>query len=384
LNNKLFVVAAVTGLIISLAGSTPADKNEKQAEKPGEKIERSVPVTPEAVITLCVGSGTLTVRGWDKHEVRVRSLDASAVELRRIDKPKDPQSPGAASRIDVMVFDKEKPLKMPGKVARMDCQAVADVDMEVPATATVQVQTRDGDISIAGVAAAYAGSQNSDIMIERVSKLVEAGSVGGSISLKNSSGMISLSSAGGGVDATNIKAASPDDTLEVGTVSGDIQLNGITTSKVTAKTVSGTLMMSGALVKSGYYSFTNMTGDVVLELPRDASFKLSAKVSERQHLVSDFVLKYLSEVPPAPPGARLGAATPKPGTTPNPPGAAGTPKPPAAKGQPVPRTGPVVTPVVVERPNISYALRRIDAICGTGDATISINSFGGTVRLKKL
>jgi hypothetical protein len=39
---------------------------------------------------------------------------------------------------------------------------------------------------------------------------------------------------------------------------------------------------------------------------------------------------------------------------------------------------------VVERPLIPYVLRRIDAICGTGDATITINSFGGTVRLKKL
>jgi hypothetical protein len=29
-------------------------------------------------------------------------------------------------------------------------------------------------------------------------------------------------------------------------------------------------------------------------------------------------------------------------------------------------------------------VRRIEAICGSGDATISIASFGGTVRLKKL
>jgi hypothetical protein len=28
--------------------------------------------------------------------------------------------------------------------------------------------------------------------------------------------------------------------------------------------------------------------------------------------------------------------------------------------------------------------RRVTAICGTGDATLSIATFGGTVRLKKL
>ena len=93
-------------------------------------------------------------------------------------------------RIDVMVLKKagiaNPETRLPG---------AADVEMEVPAGATVQVQTRDGDISIAGVAGAYAGSQNGDITIERATKLVEAGSVGGSISLKDSSGRVNLSSA---------------------------------------------------------------------------------------------------------------------------------------------------------------------------------------------
>jgi hypothetical protein len=41
---------------------------------------------------------------------------------------------------------------------------------------------------------------------------------------------------------------------------------------------------------------------------------------------------------------------------------------------------------VVEKPIVAnpYALRRLSAICGTGDATISIASFGGTIHLKKI
>jgi len=31
-----------------------------------------------------------------------------------------------------------------------------------------------------------------------------------------------------------------------------------------------------------------------------------------------------------------------------------------------------------------YVLRRVNAICGSGDAIISVASFGGTVRLKKI
>ena len=54
-----------------------------------------------------------------------------------------------------------------------------------------------------------------------------------------------LSSAGGGVEVINVRAASEEDTFEVGTVSGDIQLDRVSNPKVTAKTVNGTVTMTG-------------------------------------------------------------------------------------------------------------------------------------------
>ena len=257
---------------------------------------------------------------------------------------------------------------------RLDCQAFADVEMEVPVGATVQVQTRDGDIMIAGVSGAYAGSQSGDITIERVTKLVEAGSVGGSISLKNSSGRINLSSAGGAIDVANVRSVKAEDTFEVGTVSGDIQLDRVSIPKVIAKTVNGTVTMTGPLAKSGWYGFTNMTGDIVLGLPADASFQLQATVSEKHDIVSDFKLTYLNDPPqpPQPPQTRQPAPAPEAKSKP-------------AEKKPLPKGGPIVQPIVVARQSQpSFVLRRVNAICGTGDATISVNSFGGTVRLKKI
>jgi hypothetical protein len=378
-----------------------------------------MPVSSEPTVTLCVASGTLRVRGWEKNELRVRSTHAGQIELRRLDKPKEPSSP--AWRIDVMVLDGSSKVN-----PRLDCQAMADVDMDLPSGATVQVQTRDGDIAIMGVAAAYAGSQNGNITIERATKIVEAGSVGGSISLRDSSGRVNLSSAGGVVVVANVKPLSDEDTFEVGTVSGDIQLDRVSNTKVMAKTVNGNVTMTGPLARSGNYAFTNMTGDVILALPHDSSFRLNAKVSEKRDIVSDFALKYLeTPAPPQPmpapkPGtaveAKPGAveskpgtaAQPKPGTAESKPraeaksGTAATPtapsttplpsgvKPPLAKSQPpsppTARTGPIIAPVIIERsPTVfPYVLRRLTAICGTGDATISVASFGGTVRLKKI
>ena len=369
LRKQFSLVPAVLAIGLSLAGSTHAN-DDKAENKPSEKIERSTPVDGHASITLCVMSGTLVVRGWDKNEVRVRSTDADQLEFRRIDKTKDPTVP--AKRVDVMVLDKQMP--------RGDCQAIADVEMDVPKEATVQIQTRDGDIYVTGVGGVYAGSQNGDIVIERATNFVEAGGVGGSISLKNSTGRVNLSSAGGGVEVNNVRPVSSDDSFEVGTVSGDIQLNGVSNSKVLAKTVNGTVTMAGPLTKAGQYNFTTMGGDVVLRMPHDSSFRLNARVSDKSDIVSDFALKYLPDPP--------GAPTPKPAAAPAPPAdskskpAKDLPKP--GKGESGSKTGPVIAPIIVVRPVVVNPFRRISAICGSGDATISLSSFGGTLHLKKM
>jgi hypothetical protein len=171
----------------------------------------------------------------------------------------------------------------------------------------------------------------------------------------------------------NVQPATEDDTFEVGTVSGDIQLNRVSTPNVNAKTVSGTLMMSGPLAKSGNYGFTSMSGDMVLVMPSDASFKLNAKVSERHSIVSDFQLKFLNEpaAPPTPPAKKAPEAK--------------STKPIDKEKDKTPKAGPIVAPIVIGRPAVvaPYALRRITAVCGSGDATISVASFAGPFASKR-
>jgi DUF4097 and DUF4098 domain-containing protein YvlB len=378
---KVFASLAAFGLIISLATVTPALHDDNKYGS-SEKIERSMPVDPTATITVCVMSGTITVHGWDKNELRVSSADAGVIDFRRIDKAKEKDKDKEkvletpATRVDVMVMDKSDKYGKKG-----DCQAVADVQVEVPHGATVQVQTRDGDIHIAGVAAAYAGSQNGDIAIEAATRLVEAGSVGGSILLRNSAGRVNLSSAGGAVEASNVKGTSKDDSFEVATVSGDVVLEDISNPKLVVKTVNGGVTMTGSLARAGQYAFSTLSGDVTLALPTDASFQIVAKLSENHNIISDFKLKYL-DMPPRPaPNPQM---TPAPGTP--------APRSPTPKAQAAPKAAPPPfkeppTATIVIKPSIAipaYALRRIVATYGTGDASIAVNSFSGTVRLKKI
>jgi hypothetical protein len=285
-----------------------------------------------------------------------------------------------AKRIDVFIDDSGEERK-----ARGDCQASSDVELDVPQGATVQIQTRDGDISITSVACAYAGSQNGDICIDHVVNSIEAGSIGGTISVKDSTGRVSLSSAGGTIEVTNVGPAAADDTLEVVTVSGDIQMERVRHAKVSARSVNGGLNMTGALAHSGHYGFSTMSGDVTLSMPADASFQLTAKLADDTDVISDFPLTITNQ--PLPPPPPKGAKTP--GTTvvaPTPPAT----EPPEKSPKPTtPPPGGVVVkvdPVVKGAPSIAvtpYVLRRITAVHGSGDAAISVASFSGTLRLQK-
>jgi hypothetical protein len=100
------------------------------------------------------------------------------------------------------------------------------------------------------------------------------------------------------VEANNVRPGAADDILAE--LSADIQLDHVSNPKVSAKTVNGTVTMTGPLAFR-LPRFTTMAA-MPLMMPHDVSFTLNAKVTEKGDIVSDFPLKYLPEPPP--PGIR--------------------------------------------------------------------------------
>jgi len=318
------------------------------------------------------------VRGWDRNEVTARSADPVQIELR---KPEEMPA-GSVKKLEIVVFNKAETGKPQGK-----CQAYSDLDLNVPKGATVLVQTRDGDISIGEVASAYAGTQNGDIEVQQISRSIEVGSIGGSICLKDSTGRVSVSSAGGSIDAANLRPVETGDSLEVVTTSGDINLTNVTHKDINTKTVSGNLTLTGPLAAAGRYWFNSFSGDVTLALPANASFKLMAKVSENGEIITDFplTLTQVSAAATAESSTPVAIAeTPEAPVTPAPPAKAdhsgSTPKPAPAPAVKV-HVKPVI--VVTPSPKIAFSMRRITGVHGSGDATISVASFSGTLRLEQ-
>jgi hypothetical protein len=382
-------------LIVATAGvvARPASGSD---DARSQKAERTISADPSVTVSICVMSGSIRVHGWDKDEVLARSSDAGQIELRQRD---GVAQPGKAMKVEVFVVDKSEEPQI-----KKNCQAYSDLELFVPRLASVHVQTRDGNISIADIAFAVAGTQNGDISIERVSRAVEVGSVGGSVSIRDSTGRASVTTIGGGIEVVNLRPSAAADGFEAVSVSGDLNLAAVSHSQLNARTVTGDVHLTGPLAAGGRYGFKTMSGDITLKLPGDSSFNLSAKVSNDGEIISDFPLTLIPDATPKPAPAPAPPASPVSGVSPKSP----APAPPLAA--PVssvpPRKGPAPTPapkphastvtvkvnpqiskLIVNAPvtvSISTAtLRRVNAICGAGDASIQVASFSGTLHLVK-
>lgn len=345
----LISIALVTGL--ALANVASAAGRGLKDERP-DMVEQTVAVEPNVIISLCIASGSITVRGWERNEVRASSGDAETIELRRA----SANANGPASRIEVLIADvSDGPRSQAGS-----CSAFSDVELNVPRGAIVQLQTRDGDINVSDVAEARVETQNGDIDLQRVSRLVEAKCLSGDITLKDSTGRVVLGSVSGSVEASNVRSITAGDDFDAGTVSGDVVLDGVSHAQVHAKSVSGSLNMTGPLAHGGRYDFKTMSGDVTLALPADSSFKVNAKVAHGGEIISDFTI----------------APAPRPAPAPNP---APAPRPAPSVGAPSP-VEPPEPPAPLADP---HGMERLNGVFGTGDATLNLASFSGTVHLRR-
>jgi hypothetical protein len=362
-------------LLLALAPQAAAQKGQvgqrveplKQAEKKVEPphaaegedfaLERRAEAEPKAVVSLCLSTGDVVVRGWDRGEVRARADEAGSLRLLT---PNVRPSP----RVEVLVTEDKD--SEPGSG---DCGSTNMIELMVPRGATVILQTNNGHVEVSDVAEARIKALSGDVEVRRVSEAVEVSCLSGDISVSDSSGPVRLATISGVVEARNLHTVSPGDNFEAKSTSGDVTLEGVVHAQVEGSAVSGNVLYMGALARGGSYDFRTISGDVTLELPVSASFNLHAKVVVSGDIDTDFPVKTAanalavpaSAAPPSLPPTGRGPA----GTLPAPPA------PPYGKkpGKNKPPKEPVQT--------------RLDGTVGTGDAVVNLSSFSGSLHLRR-
>jgi len=250
---RLLSPIAVLTLAFALAASAAArgpggrgkQAEGREAEEQGEaqgadsEIERSAAAEKAVVVSLCVASGDVVVRGWDRSEVRARASGASSLRL---------LTPNVqpAPRVEVLVAEHRE-----GELESGDCGSVGTVELSVPRGAAVNIETRDGHVEVADVSSARVHGLSGDVDVRRVSHSIEVSCLSGDIMLADSSGPVEVSTVSGNVEARNVRAAAAGDGFEAKSTSGDVALEGVTHAQVRGTTVSGSVNYTGALARGG-------------------------------------------------------------------------------------------------------------------------------------
>lgn len=249
-----------------------------------DPVQQTVAAAEDVSVALCVESGDVSVRGWDRREVRASATGAARVELRRGDAGDDQ---AAAARVEVLAAGA-------GETVAQGCiHTGGGVSVDVPRGSFVQVKSYGGKIEVTGVAGARVETLSGDVTLRNVSKLVEATSANGVISLRNSKGRVRLRSISGRIEAADAGASEAGEDFSAKTTSGDISLARVAHAQVEAATTSGDVELSGALARGGSYSLRSQSGDVTVTLPEASSFLLTAKVAEGGEIVTDFPIRQL-------------------------------------------------------------------------------------------
>jgi DUF4097 and DUF4098 domain-containing protein YvlB len=304
-------------LLLSASGLAHARNPAVDRNRSNQQVERIVAADPHVTVSACVVSGDITVHSWDRNEVRARISDGVQIDLTRVDAGKSQ----TATELKLTV-------QGPRSTRGASCLPLGDVELTVPRGASVKLQTSSGEISATEMANVTATSQSGTITIEKGHGEIDLNTIGGEISVRNSTGAFKLHTVGGSIDARDLGPASAGDSLEAGSVGGDVTLDRIQHQRLKLNTVGGDVTYAGPLSRGGHYSFQTISGQVRLLLPANSSFRVKGTLGVGGELSGDFN-------------------------------------------------------IAVEKASDYSPMRSVDAIVGKGDASIDVNVFSGEIQIRK-
>lgn len=231
----------------------------------GRGTDTTVAVPAGARLRLQNQGGDITIRAWDRNQIRVQADHSSR------------------SEIEVDVRGQVVEVSTRG---RRGMTSLVDYTITVPASMAIDVGGMYSEISIEGVKASVkAQTLEGDITLKGGVESVNLSTVNGKIDVSGARGRVELHAVSEGVVAADIQGD-----LVIESVSGDIDLRRIDAKSVDAQTISGEIIFEGRLVDAGSYTFSSHSGDVTLAVPEasNATLTLSSASGEMN---SSFALK---------------------------------------------------------------------------------------------
>ena len=184
-------------------------------------------------------SGRITVTGWTRNDVQIRSTSEDDEAELRVE--------SGSGEIRVSQRMRNGPADM-------------EVTINAPVWMAVNLQGTETDIVVSGIAAPVkAQSVSGDITVSGGAENVSLNSVDGDVRADGTRGSLDIQAVDGDVSVRDLTGA-----LTIQGVDGDLLLESITSSAVRVSSVDGDITFDGPLAASGTYSFKTHDGDLTI------------------------------------------------------------------------------------------------------------------------
>jgi hypothetical protein len=164
-----------------------------------------------------------------------------------------------------------------------ECLSGDDIEIDVPRGATVNLKGRETEVNIFSVNRVKVENIAGDIRLSGIGQGIEAKTYEGSVTVENSRGAINLVSTNGNILALDAEAGEIGDVFSAKTSSGVITLQQIAHRQIEAGSNSGSIRFTGEFATGGRYVFGTTNGSISLMVPGDSSCKIRASYGGAFH-----------------------------------------------------------------------------------------------------
>jgi DUF4097 and DUF4098 domain-containing protein YvlB len=151
--------------------------------------------------------------------------------------------------------------------AMSGAQGSVDYEITVPAWMPIRTEGTYNFVTVEGSQAeVFANTMRGDVTIKGGTGAITAKSVDGEVQVDGARGKLTVSSVNHGIAITNTSGE-----IAADSVNGAITMTGIDATNVDASTVNGTITYEGRIADHGHYSFETHNGDLLLGLPENVN-----------------------------------------------------------------------------------------------------------------
>lgn len=234
---------AAAGAVIAVPSTACA-----QRDRGPTRVDSTFAFDKGGWIDVGIVSGEITVTGWSRSEAKVYAstergwIDVQFSSHRITLRTRSDRGRSGDTRIEIMV----------------------------PVGTHVQASSVSGNVHITGTGSEVdAGSVSGSVEVVDAADRIDAHTVSGKVHAAKLRGRVRLGTTSNSIEAEDIVGD-----VSAGSVSGRITLTGVTSSHVSAETVSGTVTYEGNIDPAGSYDLSTHSGSVHMTIPDGSSADL--------------------------------------------------------------------------------------------------------------